>query len=117
MSAAALPIVSDAADPVKAEPSGRGEADAQSTTSADSGNGSLNNEHVISTCAWSPNPCKVSRRISSSPHSVENFHLISLVHIIFEVIPCNSLYYDTYAMLKFADVGPVFVLPTFGTKI
>ncbi|EYB91515.1 hypothetical protein Y032_0205g1937 [Ancylostoma ceylanicum] len=89
MSAAALPIVSDAADPVKAEPSGRGEADAQSTTSADSGNGSLNNEHVISTCAWSPNPCKVSRRISSSPHSVENFHLISLVHIIFEVTPSS----------------------------
>ncbi|EPB68768.1 hypothetical protein ANCCEY_12136 [Ancylostoma ceylanicum] len=46
MSAAALPIVSDAADPVKAEPSGRGEADAQSTTSADSGNGSLNNSSL-----------------------------------------------------------------------
>lgn len=51
MSAAALPTVSDA-DPVKAERTGR-EADAQSTTSADSGNGSLNNvgsSHIFFKC-------------------------------------------------------------------
>ncbi|VDM75813.1 unnamed protein product [Strongylus vulgaris] len=41
MSAAALPTVSDA-DSTKAERTGR-ESDAHSTTSADSGNGSLNN--------------------------------------------------------------------------